>query len=461
MKVLEEKNQKPDKKNVSKKTLGIIASIILLSTTILTILTVTALIQTPISTNNENNYSESTSYTIYQTSQAVYAKNQNDYIEISNLDAATVFNYCLQKLADNGGGTLHIAVGEYEIKSQIVIPSVLTPKNGQERCIEIVSERAVLKIDSNLKTDAIYLDATTELYMLKISGLDVWSHSHNEKYYSLHIKDARTVYIENFISGWLGTYLENTTLVHINNFEAVDSANEGLKIEKGGYIFVNNMFIDNCGGWGGIAGYNAILLKDTSRVYFNNFNVFGEKGIYGGQEHGLYLSTVGFSHFSNFQIDGFKKSSIQIDGSHRLTFSDFELVNSDSHSFNIASSSTRRSENITISNFNIFVHNKSKDAIGIYAQESKDIEKIVISKGIIAGEGNGITLSSDNTAECNHIIVSDVVVSVTQVGLKEKTNCNYNIFNGINAFESNGIFTSGLDTKTVNSYNSTIWVSES
>jgi hypothetical protein len=31
----------------------------------------------------------------------------------------------VQKLADNGGGTIHIVVGEYEIKSQIVLLYVL------------------------------------------------------------------------------------------------------------------------------------------------------------------------------------------------------------------------------------------------------------------------------------------------------------------------------------------------
>ena len=90
--------------------------------------------------------------------------------------------------------------------------------------------------------------------------------------------------------------------------------------------------------------------------------------MYGGQEYGIYMDTVGFSTFSNFQIDGFKKGSIKAEMCQRLTFSNFELIGSDENPFTFASNTDYATESIHINNFNIFVSN-NQDGLAFYSTE--------------------------------------------------------------------------------------------
>ncbi|MFA5307009.1 MAG: right-handed parallel beta-helix repeat-containing protein [Candidatus Babeliales bacterium] len=381
---------------------------------------------------------------------------------VSGTNFAAIMNQCLQDISDDGGGTIFMEVAEYLVTEQIVIPGVLTPEAGQERLIEIVSNGAVLKIHEDLEADAIYCNSSTVFHMARFRGFDVWVHSHDPTYYAIRLLNMRGIYFEDIISGWSGTYLQNCILVWFNNFEAVDSCNEGLRIQGGGYMFGNNFFIDNCGGWGGNEGYNAILLEGTSRIYFTNLNLFGEKGVYGGQDSGLYLSNTGFCSFSNFQIDGFEDSGIRISGCTRLNFSNFEIINSGSHPVQITSETDYKVEDLSFSNFKVFVSG-NMDGIGIYAQNIQYVKSITISNGMISGTGDGVVINDDNSANatCTNICVNNLNIDVTGFAVSEGGNSDYNLFSNINGRTCpSGVLTSGTHTKITNSWDYTNFISD-
>jgi hypothetical protein len=400
-------------------------------------------------------------YTVKTNGSTCWAVQPDGNISLQSTDASYVINSCLSQLAATSGGTLYIDKAEYLITSKIVIPQSIQTNSGERAYIEIASNRAVLKIGEKLQENAIELVASAPHYSFKISGLSVFCHSKIPSYYALNIENAMYVFLQDVELGWEGLCIKNTDSIWIDNFYAVDCAGEGLKLDNVGYCWASDFFVDNCGGWGGFAGYNAVLLNASARLYFSDFNVFGEKGLYGGQENGIYMDTVGFSTFSNFQIDGFKKSSIVAEGCQRLTFSNFELIGADEHPFTLTSNTKYPIESVHISDFNIYVNN-GKDGLAFYSHNGKGIQYVTVSDGFIFGKGNGITLSDDASACCQDITVSNTVFNVIGYGVHEGGISDFNTFSGVNTRAApNGIHTVGDSTKVVSSWNYTTWILQS
>jgi hypothetical protein len=451
--------------SLSKRQLIAILLVSIIGSCGLTAISVVAQSATNTFTISSGQYSGAPNYTISVTDGVYYAKNAYGSISYSSTDFATVINECLVSVSAVGGGRIYLTVAEYYLNSQIVIPAILTPKDGQERCIEIVSDRAVIKANASIGAHAIYLDSDTVYHMIKLQGFDVWCGAKDSDYYAIYLKDARVIYIEDVHVGWGGLWLDTCQVVHMVNFEAVDSPNEGLKVNGGGYYWGTNLFIDNCGGNPNIADFNAVLFDGTARLNFNNFLLYGEKGLFGGQETGLYLYNVYSANFDNFQIDGFKSNCIKVEGCHDVTLNNFKLNEatsySDSHPLEIISAALEDypSYNIAVSNFNIFVNGAALDAIGLYAQNSQSIYNVAISNGVITGTGDGIVISDDASASCHDITVSNIVVNATGYGVSEGSASNYNIFTGVNARACpSGIYTVGANTKTLGSWNFTSWI---
>jgi hypothetical protein len=196
------------------------------------------------------------------------------------------------------------------------------------------------------------------------------------------------------------------------------------------YLYGDRLFLDNVGGYGGYTGYTGLHIKNSHRIYLSNFTLFGEKGNYGGQEQGLYLNNVGKSHFSNFQIDGFKKSAIFIDGADEVIFSNFDILNSDRYGFEFVT--TTDIHDITISNFKISAAQKG---IAFWAQNEKAIQKIIISNGSIVDipTGTGITLGDDGSsgAICSRVKVNNVIFDNLSGGIDEGFHSDYNQFSNL------------------------------
>jgi hypothetical protein len=156
---------------------------------------------------------------------------------VTGTDFSAVINKCLQSISALGGGTVFLDADEFTAESQIVIPATLTPNAGQERCIQIVGAGGtVIKVDEDLAAHAIYLDSSTVYHMVRLVGFDVWHHNKDENYYSIYIKDARQVLIEDVIVGWGGMYIKDCAVIYISNFQAVDCPNEGLRMENCNYV---------------------------------------------------------------------------------------------------------------------------------------------------------------------------------------------------------------------------------
>jgi hypothetical protein len=404
-------------------------------------------------------------YYAHTASQLIYG-GPNDAGGVDGELFSDVINQCLQDISDAGGGTIFLEVAEYTSTKQIVIPAVLTPKEGQERLIEIISNGAVLKIHEDLEADAIYCNSSTQYHMLRLRGFDVWCHAKDTSYYAIHLINMRGLTFENMVSGWGGTKLVSCTLVFFNNFIAVDSPNEGLYIQGGGYYFGTNLFIDNCGGNPLHAGYSSVVIDGTARAEFSNMHMYGEKGNYGGQATGLYLYNDYSFNFNNLHIQGFKSNCVKIEGSHDLTFNGLILnesgIYSDSNPMEIISNTSKPVYNVAISDFTIYSGTAAKDGLSFYAQNSANIYNIQISNGVITSADDGIVIGDDgvaSTAICTNITVSNVRISAASHGIDEGGSSDYNVYIAINARDCpDGVYAAGANSKIVASWNYTSWV---
>lgn len=372
-----------------------------------------------------------------------------------------VINECLQDISDAGGGTILLDGEEFTATKQILIPDTLTANGGQERCIEIRGTGGtVIKVDETLEAHAIYLDSATEYHMIRFVGFDVWHHNKDENYYSIYIKDARQVLLEDVIVGWAGLCIDTCQVLYLNNFQAVDCPNEGLKINGCSYGWASNVFIDNCGGNPLIAGYNGVLIQGSSKLHFRNFHLYGEKGNFGGQEYGLYLYNCHSSTFSGFYVEGFKDPAVCVNGCYDMSFSDFKISDCAGHSFDITTDATYATTNINLSNFTIIAATAAMEGIVIYSQSGKDITNVQISNGVITSADDGIVISDDtNGGVCTDISVCNVRISAVSHGIIEADSTDYCVYTAINARDCpDGIYMAGAHSKLQGSWNYTTWV---
>lgn len=376
-----------------------------------------------------------------------------------------VINECLQDISDAGGGTILLDGEEFTATKQILIPDTLTANGGQERCIEIRGTGGtVIKIDENLEAHGVYCDSATQYHMIRFVGFDVWHHAKDKDYYAIYLKDVRVVYIRDVHVGWGGLYLDTVEVVHITNFEAVDSPNEGLNIQGGGYYWGTNIFIDNCGGNPLIAGYNAVVISGSTRLQFTNMHLFGEKGNFGGQATGMYIYNTYSANFTNLHIQGFKSNALKIVGCHDLTFTGLHLNESDSysdsHALEIISDTDKDTYNISISDFNIRSVTATMEGIAIYAQNGADIYDIQIANGKITSADDGIGISDDTGgAVCTDISIDNVRISAASHGICEGGSTDYCVYTAVNARDCpDGIFMAGAHSKLQGSWNYTTWV---
>lgn len=376
-----------------------------------------------------------------------------------------VINECLQDISDAGGGTILLDGAEFTSTKQILIPETLTPNAGQERCIEIRGTGGtVIKVDENLEAHGVYCDSATQYHMIRFVGFDVWHHAKDENYYAIYLKDVRVVYIRDVHVGWGGLYLNTVEVVHITNFEAVDSPNEGLKIEGGGYYWGVNIFIDNCGGNPLIADHSAVDITGSTRLQFCNMHIYGEKGNYGGQATGMYIYNTYSSNFANIHIQGFKSNALKIVGSHDLTFTGLHLnesdIYSDSHALEITSYTALDTYNISISDFNIYSGTAAMEGIAIYAQDSADVYDIQIANGKITSADDGIGISDDTGgAVCKDISISNVRISAASHGISEGGSTDYCVYTAVDARDCpDGIHVAGAHCKIQGCWNYTTWV---
>jgi hypothetical protein len=349
---------------------------------------------------------------------------------IDGTDASDVINAALNALASSGGA-VYIKKGDYTITSQIVLPN-----SGYD--IALMSDGATLSGDAALADHMIELDnsggAGTDNFTYHISGLRLYPAAKNKLYYNIYIDTGHLFFIDNCDVGWNGIYVKDFSAVWIHDLRIVDTANEALLLDNVSYSFFDNIFCDNVGGYGDVGAYDGIKIYNGShKLHFNNIHLYGQKGVGGGQAHGLTISVAGSSEFNNLYIEGFEDSSINIASSTHLSLSGLTLIGMDGGAI-VMAPVYGDCNNIAISNFDI-TPAAGDYGITTYAQNTYDCKFITINNGIIhdSATGIGIYLQDDGGADVTqYVTVDNVIFETLNFGFAEKaaTNSDYNQLNG-------------------------------
>lgn len=379
----------------------------------------------------------------------------------SSTNASYLITTALTTLASDGGGKIYLKRSDYDCDSPIIFPSTIATGNGRQR-LEIISDGAVLSFDASITDDLIQVDASsaTAYYGIKLQGFEVWQQAQDKNYYCLTMDSTFYSFIEDMTFGWGGVKLRNATTTWISNTQVVDSVNEGLNFYGVNYCWINNLLLDNCGGWGGNS-YVSWLIDYSQRIYAENFNMFGGKATYGGQAQGLYIYDSSNCHFNNFEIDGFKNNPISIAGEYGLSFSNFNIKGSDVTCIAV-SPTTENIYDIEFDNFKLNIDTANQYGISVYGKSTYDVNNVKISNGIIQGSsGNEIAIyiNDDGTGTGGNVTITDVTAYDLNYGFVESSNGDFNTvtgFYGIPVF--NGILVSGSHTRVLNSYNYTTFV---
>jgi len=347
-------------------------------------------------------------------------------VSTGDTSAAATMQDALDAVASTGG-SVFVKRWNYPITAKISMPN--TVGVGEDKHIQFIGDNATLSGDATLADNILELDAVTTNvnYSYRISGFHIYPAKKDSTYYNIYIKDPLNVYLDHLTLGWNGLKIEDASIVYLDNIYFVDSYNQGLLLDNTSYVFGNNLFLDNCGGYGSGAYDSMLIQNGCSKIYLNNFNILGEKGVLGGQKKGIYISGSGKLHFNNFIIEGHKESSITISDGDDITFSNFVLDGSDT--YGIEMSPTDNITDILINNFKI---SSGTEGIALYAQNTKYIKRIIISNGIlydIAG-GKGVHISDDSSggAICTYVNVHDVTFDTFTNGIEEANASDYNTF---------------------------------
>jgi hypothetical protein len=369
---------------------------------------------------------------------------------ISSSDASRVIQKALNSIADTGG-KVFIRRGNYTIKSKISLPN--TVAWGEDKMIQLIGDNAVLTGDVNLADNMIELNAVNKVnYSYRISGLHIYPSSKSPNYYGIFINNVLNMYIDHVTLGWEGLKITNSDIIYLSDLYIVDTSNEGIYLDHSGFVKGVNLILDNVGGYGGYAGYNGLHIANSIRVDLSNFWLFGQKGNYGGQEHGLYINGIGQCNFVNFEIDGFKKRALKVVKGSRLTFCNFYIHNMDEIGLELATD-VGDIMYVTVSNFVIEPDwGLSNKGVGLWSSNGHSVCEVCFSNGVIRNfaDGYGISLGDDGSsgAVCKRINVNNVIFENLNYGIDEAYHSDYNLFTN-NQFinVTNPIASVGLRTR--------------
>jgi len=388
---------------------------------------------------------EQASYIVYIKDGGYYAKHgrtgdiafggPNNMGGVSGSDAAAVIQAAINATFAEGGGSVFLKKGNYYLTSALTLPNTLAL--GEDKFLQILSDGAILSVSAAVAADVISLDAVSQVnYSLVLRGFHIYPASRSQSYYGIRIKNILNLYIDNVTLGWEGLKVDTCSIVYLSSLYLVDTTNDAIYLTDCSYVFATDIFADNVGGYGGVAGYNGILISNCNRVFFKTLRLFGQKGSYGGQENGIYISNSSYVFFSDVEIDGFKKSHVFIASGGTILFNN--LYAHDGQNCAIEISATGPVSNVQVSNFE-FTGDALQRGLAIWAQNTHNIRRVRLEGGIIhdlvPGVNYGVWLSDDGSANTCYLMVRNVIFRNLTYGISEGGKSDYNLFEN-NVFDS-------------------------
>lgn len=377
-------------------------------------------------------------YTVFKDGGTTYAEtNMPGGTDYSDTNSHTVIQAALDAIQNYGGSVFikQLSGGAaYELDDQLVIPN----KAAGARYYWIMSDGAELHFLDTVAKDAISLDhsGAAMTYNLRISGLHIYPERKDELYYAIYVNNIHDVRLDNLKIGYNGIKLESTNRSYMDSIEIVDSANEGMYLEDCSYMQLSNTYLDNCGGYGGYAGHNAMFFKTAiSRLSINNLRIFGGKASYGGQAFGVYIDNGSRVQINNFQSEGFKEAALDIEGGHWITLNNINIEDADKQGIRLFGANADLYD-VTLDNFTIY--DCGGVGVNVRAEGTYDAERIEIGNGVIntindvAGLYNGIGL--DDAAGggiSKYVDVHDIHVENANRAFQEQNSSDYNQFQNI------------------------------
>jgi len=362
---------------------------------------------------------------------------------IDGADSAAVINAALAALASSGG-TVYLGRQSFTISQKIVMPNSLDV--GQDFVVSLIGQNAILHGAATLATNMLELDADAASvnYSFFVEGIHFYPAACNVTLYNIYVKDALNTHIKDCVIGWNGLKIEDAGIVWLDDLYCVDSYNEGILIDNTSYVQANNIYIDNCGGYGG-GSYQALsLLNASNKQQWNNLYLYGQKGAFGGQASGIYIGSCENVNFNNVQIEGFKDSGLQIALAKNVVFNNLVIRDSDDQCIEIAP--TADIDNLSFNNIDL-TPAAAKYGLTSYAQNTFHVHNVAISNGVIhsAATGNGIYMGGDASAGA-----TSEYFNVNNINFETLTNGFYEAF-GSNA-DHNQINNSSMSNVTTPIY---------
>jgi len=350
------------------------------------------------------------------------------------LDAIANYGGCVFIKQQTGGNT-------YELDDKLTIPS----KAAGAAYHWLMSDGAELHFLDTVADDGIGIDYAGAALTnnIRISGFHIYMDKKDTSYYGINLKGVHDVRLDNLKIGYNGIKLEDAGRLYVDNVEVVDSANEGFYVDNCQYSTFNNIYLDNCGGYGGHAGHDSFHIENGGKnLALSNLIMFGGKGSEGGQAFGLYVEQFNNSTISNLISEGFKQSAINISRGWNISLDNITINDCDAQGIRLYAQYGDL-YNVTLNNFNIYDPHGA--GISIRAESTFNAERIVIGNGVIdtvvtdGSNYRGIALTdAAGGGICRYVDIHDITMDTVEVAFAEANSSDYNSFHNIRYTNAGG-----------------------
>jgi len=194
-------------------------------------------------------------YTVYLDGSTYRAETQlSGGTDYSDSQPQVVIQAALDAIASTGGCVFikqQTGATKYELDDTLTLPS----KVAGTAYHWLISDGAELHFLDTVADDGIQIDYAGAALTnnIRISGFHIYMDKKDTSYYTINLKGVHDVRLDNLKIGYNGIKLEDAGRIYVDRVEVVDSANEGFYVDNCQYSTFNNLYLDNCGGYGGHA----------------------------------------------------------------------------------------------------------------------------------------------------------------------------------------------------------------
>jgi len=407
-------------------------------------------------------YPGAPSYTIWKEGSNYFAKNSNGEVEFSGTNATQV----MLDAAGNGGRTLLLKEGTYELSTRVMIPSgTVIMGEGANTVISVTGKGSWSSgcafANKNMMNYNPPLDSWITIKNLKIT-------STLSSFAPLYFRGVHHLALSNIvISQFNGTNIAGISVIYCNDtkiekcviLNGLSDSCEAIYVSHSNYTEIRGNYICNMGREGMyIASYSAhttiksnVIINTTQGINIkpSTWHTIIEGNQIVNSTTGIYLvdeasGTLYYSSISGNSIAN-SESAIIVKLCQGVTVVGNTIKNCTSSGIVLESSTdcTVTANTVTDMNYGVFIKYGGNNTVSSNTLYNSKVN------------GYGICLSSNNT------IVIGNFVHDTCYGIKELSGYDYNMIIGCSVHDCTtvNILTVGANTKVNLCWNGTSWIS--